>query len=67
VGCHKRSPSISRLSLGECQDLPKSAIARIDTDGVHLNVTGDEIKSSGWDHPPSESVEYLGHHEEPQA
>jgi hypothetical protein len=46
--------------------VPKSAIARIDVDGVHLNVTKDDIKTSGWDQPPTESVETLGHHEEPQ-
>jgi hypothetical protein len=46
--------------------VPKSAIARIDADGVYLNVTKDEVKSSGWDHRPTESVEALGHHEEPR-
>jgi hypothetical protein len=46
--------------------VPKSAIARIDPDGVHLNVTKDDVKTSGWDHPSTESVETLGHHEEPQ-
>jgi hypothetical protein len=46
--------------------VPKSAIARIDPDGVHLNVSKDAVKTSGWDHPPTESVETLGHHEEPQ-
>jgi hypothetical protein len=46
--------------------VPKSAIARIAPDGVHLTVTKDDVKSSGWDHPPTESVEALGHHEEPQ-
>jgi hypothetical protein len=46
--------------------VPKSALARIDATGVHLNVTLDELKTSGWDHPPSGSVETLGHHEEPQ-
>ncbi len=45
--------------------ISKSAIARIDAAGVHLNVTHDEIKTSGWDHPPSDS-ENLDHHEEPQ-
>ena len=28
--------------------VPKSAIARIDVDGVHLNVTKDDVKNSGW-------------------
>jgi hypothetical protein len=46
--------------------VPKSAIARIDPDGVHLNVTKDDIKNRGWDHPPTASVEALGHHEDPQ-
>ena len=46
--------------------VPKSAIARIDPDGVYLNVTKDDVKTRGWDHPPTESVETLGHHEEPQ-
>jgi hypothetical protein len=46
--------------------VPKSAIARIDPDGVHLNVTKDEVKNSGWDHLPSESVETPSHDEEPQ-
>jgi hypothetical protein len=46
--------------------VPKSAIARMDADGVHLNVTKDEVKHSGWDRRPTESVETLGHHEEPQ-
>jgi hypothetical protein len=47
--------------------IPKSAIAQIDPDGVRLNVTKDEMKNSGWDHQPSESVEALGHsdNEEP--
>jgi hypothetical protein len=45
--------------------VPKSAIARMDADGVYLNVTKDEMKNSGWDHQPSESVERLGHNDEP--
>jgi hypothetical protein len=32
--------------------VPKSAIARIDPDGAHLNITKDGVKASGWDHPP---------------
>jgi hypothetical protein len=46
--------------------VPKSAIARIDPDGVHLNVSKDDVKNSGWDQRPAESVETLGHHEESQ-
>ena len=45
--------------------VPKSAIARIDADGVHLNVTKDDVKTSGWDQRPTESVATLGHHEAP--
>jgi len=43
--------------------VPKSAIARIDVDGVHLTITKDDVKTRGWDHPPTESVEALGHNE----
>ena len=46
--------------------VPKSAIARIDADGVHLNVSKDDVKTSGWDQRPTESVEMLSHDEEPQ-
>jgi hypothetical protein len=46
--------------------VPKSAIARIDPDGVHLNVMKDDLKHRGWDHPPVENVEGLGANEEPQ-
>ena len=46
--------------------VPKSAIARIDADGVHLNVTKDDVKTSGWDQRPTESVEMPSHDEEPQ-
>jgi len=45
--------------------VPKSAIARIDADGVYLSVTRDEMKNSGWDQRPTETVEALGHNEEP--
>jgi hypothetical protein len=46
--------------------IPKSAITRIEADGVHLNVAKGDIKNRGWDHPPSGSVQALGHNEEPQ-
>jgi len=46
--------------------VPKSAIARIDPNGVYLSVTKDDIKNRGWDQRPTESVETLGHHEEPR-
>ena len=46
--------------------VPKSAIARIDMEGIYLNVTKSDVKDSGWDHRPTESVEPLGHHDEPQ-
>jgi hypothetical protein len=42
------------------------AVARIDVDGVYLNVSKDDVKNSSWDHRPTESVETLGHYEEPQ-
>ena len=45
--------------------VPKSVISRIDPDGVYLNVSKDDVKNSGWDQRPTESVETLGHHEEP--
>jgi hypothetical protein len=45
--------------------VPKSAISRIDPDGVYLNVSKDDVKNSGWDQRPTESVETLGHYEEP--
>jgi len=45
--------------------VPKSAIARIDPDGVHLNVTEDELKNSGWDLRPTARVDALRHNEEP--
>jgi len=45
--------------------VPKSAISRIDADGVYLNVTKDDVKTSGWDQRPTESVQTLGHNEEP--
>jgi hypothetical protein len=45
--------------------VPKSAIARTDADGVYLGVTKDEIKNNGWDQRPAETVETLGHNEEP--
>jgi hypothetical protein len=45
--------------------VPKSAISRIDPDGVYLTVTKDEVKNSGWDNRPTESIETLGHNEEP--
>jgi hypothetical protein len=44
--------------------VPKSAIVRIDADGVHLNVAKDEVKNSGWDHRPTDSVQTLGHSDE---
>jgi hypothetical protein len=44
--------------------VPKSVIARIDADGVHLNVAKDEVKNSGWDHQPTDSVQTLGHSDE---
>jgi hypothetical protein len=40
--------------------VPKSAIIRIDSTGIHLDVTKDEVKNSGWDHQPAESIEALG-------
>ena len=46
--------------------VPKSAISRIDPDGVYLNVSKDGVKNSGWDQRPTESVETLGHSEEPE-
>jgi hypothetical protein len=46
--------------------IPKSAIARIEANGVYLNVAKDDIKNRGWDHPPSGSVQALGHNEESQ-
>ena len=45
--------------------VPKSVISHIDPDGVYLNVSKDDVKNSGWDQRPTESVEALGHHEEP--
>lgn len=45
--------------------VPKSVISRIDPDGVYLNVAKDDVKNRGWDHRPTESVEALGHNEEP--
>jgi hypothetical protein len=36
------------------------------TNGVYLNVSKDDVKTSGWDQRPTETVEPLGHHEEPQ-
>jgi hypothetical protein len=45
--------------------VPKSVISRIDPDGVYLNVSKDDVKTSGWDQRPTESVETLRHHEEP--
>ena len=47
--------------------VPKSAISRIDPDGVYLNVSKDGVKNSGWDQRPTESVETLGHSEEPRS
>jgi hypothetical protein len=50
--------------------VPKSAIIRMDATGIHLDVTKDEVKRSGWDHQPTESIETLGgqqaKREEPQ-
>jgi hypothetical protein len=45
--------------------VPKTAISHIDPDGVYLNVSKDDVKNSGWDQRPTESVETLGHYEEP--
>jgi hypothetical protein len=45
--------------------IPKSAISRIDPDGICLTVTRDDVKNSGWDYLPSESVEMPSHVEEP--
>jgi hypothetical protein len=36
--------------------VPKSAIIRMDSSGIHLDVTKDEVKNSGWDHQPTEST-----------
>jgi hypothetical protein len=44
--------------------VPKSAVARIDANGVYLTVTKDEVKNSGWDQRPTESVETLGHQDQ---
>jgi hypothetical protein len=47
----------------------KSAIIRMDATGIHRDVTKDEVRNSGWDLQPTESVEALGqqeNHEEPQ-
>jgi hypothetical protein len=47
----------------------KSAIIRMDATGIHRDVTNDEVRNSGWDLQPTESVEALGqqeNHEEPQ-
>jgi len=42
--------------------VPKSAIARIDPDGVYLNVAKDDIKNRGWENPPLERRETFGEH-----
>jgi hypothetical protein len=42
--------------------IPKSAISRIDPDGVHLNVTKEDMKSSGWNNPPLERRVTFGEH-----
>ncbi len=36
--------------------IPFSAISRVDTDGVYLNVASDQIDSLGWDQVPAEET-----------
>ncbi len=36
--------------------IPFSAISRVDTDGVYLNVASDQIDSLGWDQVPAEDT-----------
>jgi hypothetical protein len=42
--------------------VPKSAISLIDAEGVHLNVTKEEMKNSGWENPPLERRVTFGEH-----
>lgn len=36
--------------------IPRSAIARQDADGVHLNISEADVKQQGWDTPPQQQV-----------
>ena len=49
--------------------VPTSAIIRMDATGIHLDVTKDELRDSGWDYQSTGSVEahdQQENHEEPQ-
>ena len=43
--------------------VPKSAIIRMDATGIHLDVTKDELRNSGWELQPTENSEALGQQE----